>query len=243
MKTLDTFRVNRIETVFLERWSRGAHGPGDHTPDGGLVVLRDGSVAMCGPADSVRIARLSEGRVTGLVDPLSENPVLAAYATVIRDLRYDPTGVAALSSRLHEASSQMASDSLKDLARGSRPVLKHMITLHKHYRGDDPQLQSKEAKTAMQAILNAWDDTDVDAAHMFGRVSWDPDPITWMSFFDEVGSQPLGNFLDIEDTGGIPEVPGSEFETPPEEVPDEPEYSHDDVDPESEEFDASTMLQ
>ena len=243
MKTLDTFRINRVERNFLEQWASSNCSPGDQTPDGGLVILEDGALAMRSAIDEVRIADIVEGVIFHFSNPQTQNPVAAAYGRAVEEIREVLSNPVQLSQRMEEASSQVASDSLRDLARTNRPVLKHLIALHKMYRSEDPHLQSKDAKTAMQAVLSAWDDQDIEAAYMFGRAQWEPDPITWMSFFDEVGSQPLGTALGMGSTGDIPEVPGSEFETAPEDIPEEEPYNHDDDEAESDAFDAGSFLQ
>ena len=187
-------------------------------------------------SSGIKLTPLAE-RVSGSIRILADkkNPVLREYCRVISNR--------SILGELTEEVRIASTDSLRDLAKGNRPVIKHLVTLHKLYRGDDPQLQSKEAKTAMQAILRVWNTEDPEAAHMFGRAVWEPDALMWMSFFDEVGSQPLGKALGMSGTSDIPDVPGSEYETKPSDIPEMPEYNNDDEEPESEAYDAASFLQ
>lgn len=98
------------------------------------------------------------------------------------------------------------SEAIKSLARENRAVLKNVINLFQMYRGDDPHLQSKEADICMRAILQHATDTAAVKPELFqfGRPSWEPDPLSWMSFFDQIGDRTLADFLGISSATEIP---------------------------------------
>jgi len=98
------------------------------------------------------------------------------------------------------------SEAVKEMAKKSRAVLKNVISLFQMYRGDDPHLQSKEAKICMQAVLQHAVGSTVENPELFrfGRPAWEPDPLAWVSFFDEVGDRTLADFLNISSASEIP---------------------------------------
>jgi len=97
-----------------------------------------------------------------------------------------------------------SADGIKDAIRGNRSLLKHFISLSDAYKAD-PQLSSKQAKTAMQAILKSlYDAGSSDVAASYGQVDFEPNQMAWISFFDQIGEQTLGEFLGISDTSEIP---------------------------------------
>lgn len=74
------------------------------------------------------------------------------------------------------------------------------------YRGDDPHLQAKEADICMRAILQHATSASAIQPELFqfGRPSWEPDPLAWMSFFDQIGDRTLADFLGISSANEIP---------------------------------------
>lgn len=103
-------------------------------------------------------------------------------------------------------SSLTESESIRALAKSNRAVLKNVISLFQLYRGEDPQLTSKEAEIAMKAILAsvmkpASGDPEL---YRFGRMQWEPDNLAWISFFDQVGDRTLADFLGISSSDEIP---------------------------------------
>jgi len=94
---------------------------------------------------------------------------------------------------------------VKDLATKERAALRHLIQLYKLYRGDDQSLQSKEAKISMQALLTIAQKSYPEDVLQYGRVTWEPDPIAWMGFFDQIGDQTLAQFLNIGSPDQIPD--------------------------------------
>lgn len=98
------------------------------------------------------------------------------------------------------------SEAIKSLAKANRAVLKNVINLFQMYRGDDPHLQSKEADICMRAVLQHATSSAAIQPELFqfGRPSWEPDPLAWMSFFDQIGDRTLADFLGISSASEIP---------------------------------------
>lgn len=109
---------------------------------------------------------------------------------------------------------------LKTIALSNRFALRNLITLYNCYRGDDPQLTSKEAKTAMQGILQAAYDEYPGEVALFGVMRWEPNEVKFGEFLSSVGDKTLAQFLGIS---GEQDIPG--FESDPGDF-DSPE-SHD----------------
>ena len=98
-------------------------------------------------------------------------------------------------------------DLMKQVASSNRFALRNLISLYNAFRGDDPQLQGKDAKVAMQAILSAMVKTDPERSGYFGRMSWEPDSLKFAEFLSGIGDQTLAQYLGISSPEDIP-VPG-----------------------------------
>jgi hypothetical protein len=97
-------------------------------------------------------------------------------------------------------------DAIKETAGGSKVVLRNLSNLYKHYKGQDSQLKSTDAKTSMNVILSElYNNGNKEVAMTYGRMTWDPDTIMWMEFLESVGEQSLGEFLGITSIEEIPE--------------------------------------
>lgn len=93
---------------------------------------------------------------------------------------------------------------IRRVAKADRFALRSLINLYNAFRGDDPQLQSKDSKLAMQALLNALSKDDPDRATIFGRMNWEPDALKFAEFLSQIGDQTLAQFLGINSHDDIP---------------------------------------
>ena len=92
---------------------------------------------------------------------------------------------------------------LKDLARKDLPTLKHLMALKKMY-AEDGDLSSKTAQLSIQSVLTRLFRYNEQAALQFGRISWDPDMISWVGFFDDAAGERLGAYLGIDSMEAVP---------------------------------------
>lgn len=106
-----------------------------------------------------------------------------------------------VSAALNEAGDRYSA--LKDLAKTDRPVLQHLATLKKMHQ-QNPQLGGKEASTLMQAIMQRLFAKDEQAALTMGRMTCEPDIVSWMGFFDGMAGAELGAYLGISSASDIP---------------------------------------
>lgn len=97
-------------------------------------------------------------------------------------------------------------DRLRTLARDNRTVLKFLLQLYDLYRGDDKQLSSKEAGTAMVGVLRSMAAQSIPDIAQYGNIEWKPDPISFIEFFDSIGDKSMAEFLGISDMSDIPGV-------------------------------------
>jgi len=107
-----------------------------------------------------------------------------------------------IGSLLYEATD--ISNLLKDVVSKNRFALRNLITLYNAFRGDDPQLQSKDSKLAMQAVLSTLSGKDPERASYFGRMTWEPDVLKFSEFLSSVGDKTLAQYLGISSSGDIP---------------------------------------
>lgn len=98
-----------------------------------------------------------------------------------------------------------SAESLKRHAASSPTVLKALVQLYQLYRGEDKQLSSKDARALMITVMRSIAGGAPQSTEL-GMVTWEPDNFVFVSFFDQVGDQPLGQFLGITDVTAIPEV-------------------------------------
>jgi hypothetical protein len=96
---------------------------------------------------------------------------------------------------------------LKDVVSANRFALRNLITLYNSFRGDDPQLQSKDSKLAMQAVLSALSQKDPERSSYFGQMTWEPDALKFAEFLSSVGDRTLAQYLGISSPEDIP-MPG-----------------------------------
>ena len=102
---------------------------------------------------------------------------------------------------------------LKELAARDRPTLAHIIILTQLRRGADPQLLSKEAKTAKAALLARLYDLDRDVAGRYGVIEFKPSDVAFLGLFDAMGNQQLSEFLGLNGKvpdGNLPSLPASQ---------------------------------
>ncbi len=92
---------------------------------------------------------------------------------------------------------------LKKLAKKSLPLIQHIVALKQAYM-EDPQLGSKEAKTEMAAIMSLLFRDEEAAVYFFGQVLFEPNIGSFISLFDDLGSQKLGPYLGITNLDQIP---------------------------------------
>jgi len=112
-----------------------------------------------------------------------------------------------ISRMLVEASD--VSSLLKDVVSKNRFALRTLISLYNSFRGDDPQLQSKDSKMAMQAVLSALSKSDPERASYFGQMTWEPDSLKFAEFLSSVGDKTLAQYLGISSPEDIP-LPNSD---------------------------------
>ena len=93
---------------------------------------------------------------------------------------------------------------LKDVVSANRFALRNLISLYNSFRGDDPQLQSKDSKLAMQAVLSALSKKDPERASYFGQMTWEPDALKFAEFLSSVGDKTLAQYLGISSPEDIP---------------------------------------
>lgn len=93
---------------------------------------------------------------------------------------------------------------LKDVVSNNRFALRNLISLYNSFRGDDPQLQSKDSKLAMQAVLSALSKQDPERASYFGQMQWEPDALKFAEFLSSVGDKTLAQYLGISSQEDIP---------------------------------------
>ena len=123
---------------------------------------------------------------------------------------------------------------LKDVVSANRFALRNLISLYNSFRGDDPQLQSKDSKLAMQAVLSALSKQDPERAAYFGQMQWEPDALKFAEFLSSVGDKTLAQYLGISSQEDIP-IPNEDGEDGNEGEPDGTELGiEDDNDPPSE---------
>ena len=115
-----------------------------------------------------------------------------------------------IGSLLYEATD--ISSLLKDVVSANRFALRNLITLYNSFRGDDPQLQSKDSKLAMQAVLSALSKKDPERASYFGQMTWEPDVLKFSEFLSSVGDKTLAQYLGISSSEDIPMPDGSDLE-------------------------------
>jgi hypothetical protein len=102
---------------------------------------------------------------------------------------------------------------LKDVVSSNRFALRSLITLYNSFRGDDPQLQSKDSKVAMQAVLSALSKKDPERASYFGQMTWEPDSLKFAEFLSSVGDKTLAQYLGISSPDDIPIPDTSDIES------------------------------
>jgi hypothetical protein len=101
---------------------------------------------------------------------------------------------------------------LKEVVASNRFALRNLISLYNAFRGDDPQLQSKDSKMAMQAILSAISKKDAERASYFGQMTWEPDALKFAEFLSSVGDDTLAQHLGISSPDEIPTPDASDIE-------------------------------
>jgi len=87
-----------------------------------------------------------------------------------------------------------------------------LISLYNSFRSDDPQLQSKDSRIAMQAVLSALSKKDPERASYFGQMSWEPDALKFAEFLSSVGDNTLAQHLGISSPDDIPVPDSSDIE-------------------------------
>lgn len=104
-------------------------------------------------------------------------------------------------------SGEESSNSFADVTnhvKGDRSLLRHFATLHDSYFRGDTALSSKEAKTAMGALLTSmWG--KVPGVQALGQMEPQPNITEFIRLLDEVGEGPLGSFFGFR---GPDDVPG-----------------------------------
>ena len=103
-------------------------------------------------------------------------------------------------------SGEESSNSFADVTnhvKGDRSLLRHFATLHDAYFRGDTALSSKEAKTAMGALLTAmWG--KVPGVQALGQMEPQPNITEFIRMLDEVGEGPLGSFFGFRSPQDVP---------------------------------------
>lgn len=99
-----------------------------------------------------------------------------------------------------QTQSQGSEGDFKSFLRDNKTGLKLFIKLKDLYR-DKGLLSSNEAKELMSNLLTLYNGT---TSTQFGKQKWEPDELAFASFLDQIGDTPLGEFLGIESSEGLP---------------------------------------
>ncbi len=96
--------------------------------------------------------------------------------------------------------SQDEMDQFKDFLRSDITALKIFIRLNDMYRKDG-NLNSKDAKEATANLMSLFKGTE---SSRLGVAKWEPNQLAFAMFLDELGNQPIADFLGIDSVADLP---------------------------------------
>lgn len=103
--------------------------------------------------------------------------------------------------------------SFKEFLRSNKTALKKFIQLHDMYRADG-NLNSKDADELTADLMTLFKGTAVST---LGTAKWEPNKLAFSLFLDQIGEQPLADFLGID---SVADIPNADLETRADEIRD-----------------------
>lgn len=104
-------------------------------------------------------------------------------------------------------------DGFKEFLRTNKTALKRFIQLHDLYR-EEGSLASKDAQQITSDLMTLFKGTE---SSQLGVAKWEPNQLAFSMFLDDIGNQPLADFLGID---SVADLPNADLETRADEIRD-----------------------